>query len=155
MRLSWDYVVYLSDPWCGRGNSGVTWRTAFASYPSWTLRFSDLLLHLTLVVLSLSCTLESPGRYSIPIKLVSGDGMEIPGFKFPRLRRIEVDNLQYTLQFLRPRGNVATCWQQEVIKLGNQSVALNPTPVWDLALWIMYVYHLYIRVWFLAISKYL
>ena len=33
-----------------------------------------------------------------------------------------------------------------VFMLGNQSVALNPTPVWDLVLWIMYVYHLYIRV---------
>lgn len=68
----------------------------------------DLLLHLTLVVLSLSCTLESPRLYSIPIKPISRDGMEIPGFKFPILRRVEVENLHYTLQFLRPRGNVAT-----------------------------------------------
>lgn len=153
MRLGWDHVVYLSQPWCGREAQG---RCEEQCLPLTLLASVSLdLLHLTSGVLGLSCTLESPGLYSIPVKPISRGGMEIPGFKLPRLRRVEVENLHSTLQFFRPRGNVAAYWQQGVIMLGNQSITLNPIPVWDLVLWIMYASHLYIWVWFLAISKYL
>ena len=59
----------------------------------------------------------------IPIKPISGVGMEMPRFKFPRLRRVEVENLHYSFFFF-------LIFKLYIIVLVLPNIKMNPPQVY-------------------------
>lgn len=129
MKWGGDYVMHLMMGW-----------PTFTAYPSLPLGSSGSP--------AFYCSaLQSPGElFKISVQAahqtngnrISGGGIQILVFcQHPKRSccTAKVENLCYTLQSLGPGGNIVTCWQQEIIMLGNKPITLQialPSGFWAL-----------------------